>query len=78
MGSPAVALLLIGLLTATAGGAVLQTTPPVPRLIRLVGGYGALSAGLMLITAVAYSVNPWSLLFAALLAVAVWVCGGEE
>ncbi|MBG7704807.1 hypothetical protein HCJ76_43800 [Streptomyces sp. MC1] len=78
VGSPTFALFLIGLVAVTAGAAVLQTEPPVPRPVRLAGGYGALCAGLTLIAAVAYSLNPWSLLFGALLAVAVWVCGGEE
>lgn len=77
-GSPPLAAFLIGTIAATSGGAVLHTEPPLPRPLRLVGGYGSLTLGLTLITAVAYSLNPWTLLFGLLLAVAVWLSGGEE
>ncbi|MEU3788505.1 hypothetical protein AB0F07_01705 [Streptomyces fructofermentans] len=74
-GSPPLALFVIGLVAATAGGAVLYTEPAVPHALRLVGGYGSLAVGLALIAAVAYSLNPWTLLFGVLLAVAAWVSG---
>ncbi|MEU5181132.1 hypothetical protein AB0G49_13880 [Streptomyces longwoodensis] len=77
-GSPPLAVFLIGLLAATAGGSVLTVEPPVPRALRLFGGYGALATGLALITAVAYCVTPWTLPFGALLAVAVWLSGEGE
>ncbi|MFE1250215.1 hypothetical protein [Streptomyces sp. NPDC058735] len=74
--SPPVALLLVGLVTATAGGGILYDEPAAARRAQI-AGYLALTTGLTLATAAAYCLNPWSVLFGALLALAVWLSGGE-
>jgi hypothetical protein len=74
--SPPTVVFLIGALTASAGGAVLrQTEPPVPPQVRLYRGYVTLTVGLALMSAAAYTFTPWSVLFGAILAVAVWMSG---
>jgi hypothetical protein len=72
--SPPVALLLIGLAVTAAGGTILYLEQSAPPPIRITG-YVSLTIGLALVTAVAYSLTPWSLLFGLLLAVAAWLSG---
>lgn len=70
--------LLTGILSATFGAAVLYRNPPLSRLMRMLCGYGSLTLGLAKLVAVFFAVTPWTLLFGVLLAVAVWLSGGEE
>ncbi|AXI91325.1 hypothetical protein SAM9427_36770 (plasmid) [Streptomyces sp. ETH9427] len=73
---PPVALLLIGLVTATAGGSILRDEPATPR--SRAAGHVTLTLGLTLTTVGAYWITPWAVLFGSLLAVAMWLSGGEE
>ncbi|MER7937921.1 MULTISPECIES: hypothetical protein [unclassified Streptomyces] len=75
--SPTAVVFLVGLLLIGAGTAVLCFEPALPQRVRAAIGYGLLIAGLTVVTAVAYALNPWTLLFEGLLTVAVWLMSSE-
>ncbi|WP_433860165.1 hypothetical protein [Streptomyces kronopolitis] len=73
LAAPLVALLLTGLCLAAGGLTVLYLKPPLPHWVRLVAGYCALSTGLWVLTGLALYLTPWSLLFALVLALGVFL-----
>ncbi|MFI5859357.1 hypothetical protein [Streptomyces parvulus] len=70
---PLVALLLAGLVLCVGGYTVLYIAPPLHPAVRLVAGYCALSLGLTVLAGLAFALTPWSLLFALLVAVGVYL-----
>ncbi|MEU0857393.1 hypothetical protein ABZ352_18415 [Streptomyces griseofuscus] len=74
---PLVALALVGLVLVAGGATVLFLSPPLPRVVRLIAGYCALSLGLWLLIGLACYLTPWSLLFGLVLAVGVLLSSSE-
>ncbi|MFB6505635.1 hypothetical protein ACFC07_21910 [Streptomyces sp. NPDC056099] len=71
--APLVALFLAGFGLSIGGGAVLYINPPLPRWVRLVAGYFALTMGLWVLVGLALYLTAWSLLFGLLLALGVFL-----
>ncbi|MGA5411583.1 hypothetical protein ACPCSC_30550 [Streptomyces lavendulocolor] len=70
---PLVTLFLAGLVLCVGGGTVLYISPPLHRAVRLVAGYIALSLGLTVLAGLAFALSRWSLLFALVLAIGVYL-----
>lgn len=75
---PRVALFLAGILLPIGGAAVLNVAPRLPRPVRFGAGYCAISTGLTVLAGLAYSLTPWSLLFALVLAVGIFLSSEER
>lgn len=69
--APLAALFLAGLALTAGGGTVLYISPPLPRFVRFLAGYFALTLGLWALVSIACYLTPWSLLFALMLALGV-------
>ncbi|AWI32708.1 hypothetical protein [Streptomyces tirandamycinicus] len=70
---PLVTLFLVGLALTVGGGTVLSIAPPLPPALRIIAGYCALTFGLWIFVGLALHLTPWSLLFALVLAVGVFL-----
>lgn len=73
-----VACIVVARDTSRSGATSTTGCPGDPARRVRAAGYLALTLGLSLVTAVACWLTLWSVLFGALLAVAVWLSGGEE
>jgi hypothetical protein len=70
---PLVTLFLAGLVLCVGGGTVLYISPPLHPAARLVAGYCAMSLGFTVLAGLAFALSPWSLLFALVLSVGVFL-----
>lgn len=75
---PLVTLALAGIILTAGGSTVLYLSPPLPRAVRLITGYCALSLGLWVLVGLAVYLTPWSLLFALVLAIGVFLSSEGE
>ncbi len=71
--NPLIPLGLAGVILTAGGGTVLYLSPPLPRALRIVAGYCGLSFGLWVLVGLAVYLTPWSLLFALVLAIGVFM-----
>jgi hypothetical protein len=74
--SPALALLLAALAAAGVGGAILYGPPGASRA-RVWCGYSLLGTSTGVLVVLALVAAPWTVLFAALAGVGVWLSGEE-
>ncbi|MFB8026002.1 MULTISPECIES: hypothetical protein [unclassified Streptomyces] len=70
---PLVTLFLAGLVLTIGGGTVLYIKPSLHPALRLIAGYGSLTLGLWVLAGLAFYLTPWSLAFALLLTVGVFL-----